>query len=250
MTNSSKRSVRPFLERCLGRRPPGTLNKQNMWYKHKNSRDLVDSELLLWPEACMHPQHWVIATIPRTVRDKEAGIIVQQTYAVHWDPEPNPPYSCPATLTPGCLGDLLWLIGHRRRLGVCVHTRIYSFRVIPLGAPAPLPEKRLWSRRIPCGGMQGTLTEFPGEKGHLSYPHHHHIGQKDNPVSPHTLENKLLYVAKFWDYHAAAGHETLHSVLPFGQRAHYLWVITDEGRIDARHLQELPDKLKEKAEHS
>ena len=44
--------------------------------------------------------------------------------------------------------------------------------------------------------------------------------------------------------------ETLQSALPFGQRAHYLRVITDEGRIDARHFQELPDKLKEKAEHS
>ena len=37
--------------------------------------------------------------------------------------------------------------------------------------------------------------------------------------------------------------ETLQSALPFGQRAHYLRVITDEGRIDARHFQELPDKL-------
>ena len=35
-------------------------------------------------------------------------------------------------------------------------------------------------------------------------------------------------------------------ILPFGQRTHYLRVITDECRIDARHFQELPDKLKEK----
>lgn len=37
-------------------------------------------------------------------------------------------------------------------------------------------------------------------------------------------------------------------ILPFGQRTHYLRVITDERRIDARHFQELPNKLKEKAE--
>ena len=41
------------------------------------------------------------------------------------------------------------------------------------------------------------LAEFPGEKSHLSYPYQHDIGQKDNPVSPHTLKNKLLYVTKF-----------------------------------------------------
>lgn len=44
--------------------------------------------------------------------------------------------------------------------------------------------------------------------------------------------------------------ETPCSILPFGQRAHDLRVVTDECRVDACHFQEFPDKLEEKAEHS
>lgn len=61
---------------------------------------------------------------------------------------------------------------------------------------------------------------------------------------------KLL--AASWNYLPHCRHCTLPSSLqiaqsiqsgPFGQRSHYLWVITGECGTDASHFLELPDKL-------
>lgn len=83
-------------------------------------------------------------------------------------------------------------MGHQQRLDVCLHIRIYSFGMLPLGTLATLPE-RPQRMRSHVEEMQGALAEFPVEKSHLSYPSQHHVEQKDYPQTP---ENKLFYAAK------------------------------------------------------